>query len=94
MSDTPLDFEKVEALRKHMLLTGRDMAVLLGVSRVTYYSWVAGKPIRPKNAAMVRALLRKLITVVSGYGWPTHEILSASQPERLARLQRLLAELN
>jgi len=45
----PLDFTKVEALRKHMLLTTRDMAELLGVSRMTYYGWVSGKPMRKTN---------------------------------------------
>jgi DNA-binding XRE family transcriptional regulator len=49
MSKLPLDFKKVEALRKHMLLTTSNMATLLEVSRMTYYGWVKGKPVRRKN---------------------------------------------
>ena len=45
----PLNFKKVEALRKHMLLTTSNMAELLGISRMTYYGWVKGKPVRAKN---------------------------------------------
>jgi DNA-binding XRE family transcriptional regulator len=46
MTPKPLDFRKVEALRKHMLLTTSDMSELLKVSRMTYYGWVKGKPLR------------------------------------------------
>ena len=50
MANTPpLDFKKVEALRKHMLLTTGNMAELLGVSRMTYYGWVKGNKIRKNN---------------------------------------------
>lgn len=36
----PLDFDKIEALRYQMGLTSTGMARALGVSRMTYYSWV------------------------------------------------------
>ena len=53
MSKFPLDFSKVEALRRHMLLTTSDMAEVFGVSRMTYYGWVKGKPLRKANEANV-----------------------------------------
>ena len=46
----PLDFKKVEALRKHMLLTTSNMAELFTISRMTYYGWVKGKPVRKKKS--------------------------------------------
>ena len=66
MTNTPpLDFKKVEALRKHMLLTTGNMAELLGVSRMTYYGWVKGKPVRKKNEDKVRGILRKLLSILN-----------------------------
>jgi DNA-binding XRE family transcriptional regulator len=85
----PLDFGKIEALRKHMLLTRRDMAALLGVTRMTYYGWVKGKPIRASNDANVRVMLRKLLAVMSD-GWPTPDIIAATREQRIERLQELL----
>ena len=49
MTHKPLDFSKVEVLRRHMLATTADMANMLGVSRVTYHAWTHGKPVRKKN---------------------------------------------
>lgn len=87
-----LDFSKVEALRKHMLLTASDMAVLLGVSRMTYYGWVRGKPLRKSNDAAVRAVLKKLLTVMSDYKWPTPEVIAMEQPQRMQRLKDVLEQ--
>ena len=70
----PLNFTKVEALRKHMLLTTGNMAELLGVSRMTYYGWVQGKAIRKKNDEKVRDTLRELLRVMSE-GWPQPEVI-------------------
>ena len=55
MAKLPLDFKRVEALRKHMLLTTGNMAEILEVSRMTYYGWVKGKPVRRKNDERVEA---------------------------------------
>lgn len=87
----PLDFGKIEALRKHMLLTRRDMAALMGVTRMTYYGWVNGKPIRASNDANVRVMLRKLLAVMSEHGWPTPDIIAATREQRVERLQELLS---
>jgi DNA-binding transcriptional regulator YiaG len=86
----PLDFAKVEALRKHMLLTTGDMAELLGVSRMTYYGWVKGKPLRKSNDEAVRAMLRRVLAVMSNHSWPMPEVLAANQKQRKARLVELL----
>ena len=86
MANTPpLDFKKVEALRKHMLLTTSNMAELLGVSRMTYYGWVKGKPVRKKNEDKVRDILRKLLSILND-GWPQPEVIALEQKMRFERL--------
>jgi DNA-binding XRE family transcriptional regulator len=86
MTNTPpLDFKKVEALRKHMLLTTGNMAELLGVSRMTYYGWVKGKPVRKKNEDKVRDILRKLLSILND-GWPQPEVIALEQKMRFERL--------
>lgn len=90
MTHKALDFTKVEALRRHMLLTTSDIAELLGVSRMTYYAWVKGKPIRKSNDAAVRAMLKKLLAVMSEHGWPSPEILGLEPKQRKQRLVEIL----
>jgi DNA-binding transcriptional regulator YiaG len=90
MTPKPIDFTKVEALRKHMLLTTADMAELLGVSRVTYYGWVKGRPIRRSNENAARAMLKRMLAVVTKYGWPTPEAIAANQKQRKQYLLELL----
>lgn len=86
----PLDFTKVEALRKHMLLTVQDMSELLGVSRMTYYGWIQGKPMRKNNQANVRQMLKRLLSVMTDHGWPMPEVIAADQKRRKERLIELL----
>lgn len=86
----PLDFSKVEALRKHMLLTTTDISQLLGVSRMTYYGWVKGKPLRPANDAAVRAMLKRLLSVMNEHHWPTPEVIGLEQKQRVERLKSIL----
>ena len=85
----PLDFTKVEALRKHMLLTTGNMAELLEVSRMTYYSWVKGKPIRKKNDEKVRDTLRNLLALMTE-GWPQPDVIALEQKYRFQRLLEIL----
>jgi|TARA_Y100000004_G_scaffold16707_1_gene17321 DNA-binding XRE family transcriptional regulator len=85
MTNSPLDFKKVEALRKHMLLTTSNMAELLEVSRMTYYGWVKGKPVRKKNDDKVREILRKLLSILND-GWPQPEVIALDQKLRFERL--------
>jgi len=88
---SPLDFKKVEALRKHMLLTTSNMAELLEVSRMTYYGWVKGKPIRQKNDDKVREILRKMLSILND-GWPEPQIIALEQKERFKRLLEIFKE--
>lgn len=85
-----LDFTRVEALRKHMLLTTSDMAELLGVSRMTYYGWVRGKALRKSNDESVRTMLRKLLDVMTQHHWPTPEVIASDQKQRKERLVAVL----
>ena len=89
MSKLPLDFKKVEALRKHMLLTTSNMAELLEVSRMTYYGWVKGKPVRKKNDERVRDMLRQLLAIM-GDGWPMPKIIAIEQKDRFKSLLEVL----
>ena len=86
----PLDFTKVEALRRHMLLSIRDISMVLGVSRMTYYGWLKGKPLRKSNDAKVREKLRQLLEIMKE-GWPQPEVIAL---ESVARRQRLLELLD
>lgn len=90
MTNTAIDFTKVEALRKHMLLTVQDMADLFGVTRATYYGWLRGKPIRKSNDATVRGMLKRLLAVMTEHSWPMPEVIAADQKRRKERLQQLL----
>lgn len=87
-----VDFAKVEALRKHMLITTREMSELFGVSRVTYYSWVRGQSVRQKNVEQVTSMVRILLAVMRDHGWPTPEIVGLPQPVRKQRLLALVTE--
>jgi len=87
-----VDFNKVEALRKHMLITTREMAELFGVSRVTYYGWVRGQSIRPKNVEQVTSMVRILLSIIRDHQWPTREVVGLAQAMRKHRLLALVAE--
>lgn len=92
----PIDFAKVEALRKHMLLTMDNMAELCRVSRVTYSKWVeaaeAGKTtrLRKANDATVRATLKTLLDIMVSHDWPMPEVIAAEQARRYTMLLALL----
>ena len=93
MPDVTPDFVvKVEALRKHMLLTATQMAKVLGVSRVTYNGWGGGKHIRKKNGEKVRKLLKKMMGVMTEQEWPSPEIIAMSSPQRFNSLIELMKE--
>jgi len=87
-----IDFAKVEALRKHMLLTVGDIADLFGVTRATYYAWLKGKPIRKSNDVVVRTVLKQLLAVMTQHSWPMPEVIAADQKQRKERLQELIGQ--
>tara|TARA_R100001079_G_C4437232_1_gene147021 strand:+ start:810 stop:1088 length:279 start_codon:yes stop_codon:yes gene_type:complete len=87
----PLDFSKVEALRRHMLLSVRDIAIVLGVSRMTYYGWLKGKPLRKSNDTKVREKLRELLDLMKD-GYPQPEVIALDSVKRRERLLELLGD--
>lgn len=89
---TPLDFKKVEALRRHMLLTTSNMAELFKVSRMTYYGWVRGNRIRKNNDKKVRGVLKLLLAVMTD-GYPQPDVIAMEQKYRFKRLLELLDNL-
>jgi len=91
MTDTPqFNFKSVETLRRHMLLTVGNMAELFGVSRMTYYGWMKGKPIRKSNEDRVRRVLKQLLAVMTQHQWPMPEVIASDQKVRMSRLVELL----
>jgi DNA-binding transcriptional regulator YiaG len=89
----PLDFTKIEALRRHMRLTTAEFASLCGVSRMTYYAWVNGQSMRKKNDEYVRRVVRSLLALVHEDKWPEDGIQHLSTEDRMSRLNKLLAEV-
>lgn len=86
----PLNFNIIERVRKEMLLTTTDMSKLFGVSRMTYYSWVKGKPIIRSNDEYVRVMLKKLLAIHTEHGWPSAEVRAMNSKERKEYLDELL----
>ena len=94
MTPNPLDFVKVEALRKHMMLTTNDMASLFGVSRMTYYGWVRGKVLRKTNDETVRIVLKQLLSIMVEDKWPTPDVIAMEQKQRKERLDECMKRFN
>lgn len=90
MTPKPIDFSKVEALRRHMLMTHVHMAQVLGVSRMTYHNWLRGKTMSKERHEHVKATIRKLIGIMNEHGWPSDEVAQLSSDDRHARLLALI----
>jgi len=90
MTSKPLNFKTIEALRKQMLLTVKDMAKILGASRQTYYSWVSGIEPRPSRTAKLRVTIRKMVNVLRDEGWPSTEVLEMEPADRVKYLSDLM----
>lgn len=90
MTHKPIDFVKVEELRKHMLIPTGDWAKLLGSSRMAYYKWVMGtaRP-RIRREDGLRLTIKRLLAVLSA-GWPQPEIAGLDPRDRAAKLLELL----
>lgn len=89
-----IDFAKVDALRRHMLLTVTSLVAILGTSRVTYYNWLKGTQPHDVTAGQVREIVRKLVTLVSTNQWPNGAVYVAKQSDRLLMLQEALKNLD
>lgn len=81
-----LDFGKVEALRRHMLLSVKDICKYLGVSRETWYNWQRGCYPRPPMERKLKAHVRELLTVLTEESWPTPDVIAADPKDRLEML--------
>lgn len=91
MPELPIDFEKVELVRERMALTVKDMCQLLGVSRVTYYKWVGGNPIRSTNEKKVKDALRQLLPLLKTGAWPPPEATRWTSRQRLDAILEILS---
>lgn len=92
MSETSLDFEKVELVRLRMQFTVKDMCKLLDVSRASYYKWVEGGPIRKNNEKRVKDVLRQVLPLLRANKWPTEATAHLSGAERVSALLELLGQ--
>lgn len=90
MSNTTLDFEKVELVRERMELTIKDMCKLLGVSRPTYYKWVDGGPIRERNEKKIKETLRQVLPLLKHGTWPPTGAKQWTSEQRLNALLEIL----
>lgn len=89
-----IDFQKIEALRKHMLLTVDSMVKIYGTTRVSYYNWLKGNHMRATTAAHIRKVTRQLAICVAQHNWPNEMVFVANQAERLELLRNLIATLD
>lgn len=86
----PLDFAKIDWMRRRMLLSVGDIAHLFGVTRATYYGWLKGTPLRKSNDEAVRDMLKRLLSLVTDHSWPTPEAMAADQKKRREMVIALL----
>jgi len=70
------------------------MAALLGVTRLTYFGWINGKPIRKKNDAKVRKSLRVMLVLLTEHAWPQPHVIAMDPDERFKTLVELFDQLN
>lgn len=87
-----IDFSKVEVLRRHMWLSVSDMAAVLGVSRITYYTWVRGGSLRATRVPKVKARLKKLLAVAQEKNWPDEKVRVMTSRDRLRHLLDLIEQ--
>lgn len=81
--DEPLNFDYIDELRRTMLLSTRDMAILLGVSRQTYYDWRKQRKVLSKKHHVHTLEVVKMLFEVLNSGWPTPEVRAAQPQLRL-----------
>lgn len=89
MTESALDFGKVEILRKRMGLNTEDFSKALGVSRMTYYHWVRGKNMRSSQSHTVSRKIKLLLDAYSNGTWD--EIKDVPRADRRERLLAMVA---
>ena len=88
----PVDFAKVDMLRKHMMLSVSDMAKVFGVSRMTYYTWLRGGSMRATTVPKVKKKLKGLLAVMKDHQWPNTGVRAMPPPKRVEHLLELLGQ--
>ena len=84
-----IDFSKIEKLRKQMMLSQKDMAELLSVSRQQYINYINGKfSPRKSKAEYISGVVSKVVDLLVEGKYVTIAGLSFS--ERYERLKTLL----
>jgi DNA-binding transcriptional regulator YiaG len=89
-TDKPVSFERVDSLRKHMLLTKTHMARLLGVSRVTYHNWGQVGVLPTRGGTYSRKAIKELLRILVEEEWPSPRVIAMTSEERFAELQKLV----
>jgi DNA-binding XRE family transcriptional regulator len=90
----PIKPELFENLRNVLMLNVKDMASVLGVSRVTYYDWINGKQMRSSKAQEIRGTLRRIVSVIKDKNFPTSEVIKMSYKQRAHELKELLDQFD
>jgi DNA-binding XRE family transcriptional regulator len=85
-----IDFEKVELVRERMGFTVKDMALLLGVTRYTYYKCVDGGYMRENNQKKVAGILRQVLPLLRDGTWPPAGAKVMTSDQRLSSLLEIL----
>jgi len=67
---------------------------VFGVSRMTYYGWVRGKPLRKSSDEAVRAVLKQLLSLMVDDKWPTPDVIAMEQKQRKERLDECMKRFN
>lgn len=84
---TKLNFTDIDTFReKRLLISEKDMAQLLGVSRMTYWRWVSGTAEPTRNIKPVYAMISQVLAFVRDSEWPTPEVKAMKQADRFKKL--------
>lgn len=94
MTTKPINFEQVESLRRHMLLTVSDICRFFDATRQTYYNWKAGSYPRKTVEARLRKKIRQLLYLLTEKNWPTPDVIAANPKDRYGMLIAALGENN
>lgn len=85
-----VNFELVERMRQHAMLSVAGMCALLGVSRMSYSRWMRGVQPRKAMAERINKQLQAVALAIQEDDFPTPEVMQLSRGERLNRLLDLL----
>lgn len=92
MTSKAIDIAKIEALRQALLLSATEMAMLLGVSRITYYNWRNGAGISQNSAYAARGTIKKLAGIYMAGLWPLPDSHKLTSKKRFSCLLALMEE--